>query len=128
MESDYELTGDHSEPSYLTRILTGLRTYTIGSCNYSLCHKCSDGSKEDIQLQLLTKKRVKQGKLRTDEEEWKRLACQADGEMKKRLRYHFKSHIAKWTDGNRRRFPWKLILHILLLAIVTIQVSDLLCI
>jgi len=123
MESGYELSG--KEPSYLTRILTGLRMYTIGSCNYSSCHRCAKSSEGDIQLMALTTKLNVQPNLRSDqeEEEWKRRACRADREMKERLRYHFKSHIEKWTDEDRRRFPWKLVLHLLLLAIVTTQVS-----
>jgi len=128
MESDYKLSGEES--SYLTRILTSLRTYTIGACNYSFCHSCAKSSEGDIQLKALTLKlNVKDntcgvcGGGQEEEEEWKKRACQADREMKKRLRYHFKSHIEKWTDEDRRRFPWKLILHVLLLAIVTAQVS-----
>jgi len=123
MESDYKLSGD--KQSYLTRFLTGLRKYTIGSCHYSFCH--CESSEEDIQLKALTVNLTvrKDAEMRGDEEdeEWKRRAGRADREMKKRLRYHFKSHIEKWTDENRRRFPWKIMLHLLLLVIVTTQVS-----
>ena len=122
MESDYKLSGD--KLSYLTRILTSLRKYTIGSCNYSFCR--SDSSEEDTQLKALTiKLTVNDDHMHgnQEEEEWKRRAGRADREMKKKLRYHFMSHIAKWTDEDRRRFPWKLMLHVLLLVIVTTQVS-----
>ena len=126
MESDYKLSGD--KPSYFTRILTGLRTYTIGSCNYSFCHSGStNSSEEDIELKALTIKLNVEDNMRVDqeEEEWKRRAGRADREMKKRLRYHFKSLVEKWTNEDKRRFPWKLILHVLLLVIVTIQVNEL---
>jgi len=123
MESDYQLSGD--KPSYLTRILAGLRAYTIGSCNYSFCHRCDRTSDGDMALQSLTKTWSIKPEDNNDKEEaeWKRLACRADREMKKKLRYHFKSHIEKWTDESRRRFPWTLTLHVLLLIIVTTQVS-----
>ena len=121
MESNYKLSGE--EPSYLTRILTSLRTYTIGSCNYSSCHSCAKSS-EGVKLNVKDNMCGVYSGGQEEEEEWEKRACQADKEMKKRLRYHFKSHIEKWTDENRRRFPWKLILHVLLLAIVTVQVSS----
>ena len=126
MESDYKLSDD--KPSYLARILTGLRTYTIGSCNYSFCHSGgTNNPEEDIQLKALTVKLNVKDNMRGDreEEEWKRRAGRADMEMKKRISYHCKSVIEKWTDENRRRFPWKLILHVLLLVIVTAQVNEL---
>ena len=125
MESDYQLSG--GKPSYLTRILDGLRAYTIGSCNYWSCHRCDHTihvPKEDILLQskIISDKPGDND----EEEEWKRMTWRADRKMKKRLSYHFKSHIEKWTDKTRRRFPWKLALHVLLLIIVTTQVSKLL--
>lgn len=48
----------------------------------------------------------------------------SDAEMKRRLLWHFRSHVEKWADKDRPRFPWKATLHILLVALVTAQVSD----
>jgi len=46
-----------------------------------------------------------------------------DDRMKQRLLRHFCSHLEKWIDRDRPRFPWKATLHILLVALVTGQVS-----
>ena len=106
----------------LARILACLLTYTIGSCNYSFCHRVGVGvnvnnENNEIQMEQLRVKHDDQ------EKEWKTRSCRADIRMKKRLLYHFKSHIGKWRDEHQRRFPWKLVLHVLLLIVVTTQVS-----
>ena len=46
-----------------------------------------------------------------------------DRVIKERLIRHFKSHIQKWIDEKHPQFPWKATLHILLVVLVTAQVS-----
>ena len=41
--------------------------------------------------------------------------------MKDKINHHFENHLQKWK--NRKRFPFKVILDILLVALVTAQVS-----
>ena len=43
-----------------------------------------------------------------------------DKYMKERIKFHFQSHLQKWK---RLHFPFKVTLHLLLVVIVTIQVS-----
>lgn len=42
-------------------------------------------------------------------------------EMKDAVKFHYQSHLQKWTK--HKRFPWKVIFHLLLVVLVTIQVS-----
>jgi len=44
-------------------------------------------------------------------------------ELRQKLKHHFKSHFEKWTNENFPLFPWKAMLHILLIILVTAQVS-----
>ena len=45
-------------------------------------------------------------------------------EMQERLRFHFMNPFQKWKYSKRRRFPWKLILQIFNIILVTTQVSQ----
>ena len=45
----------------------------------------------------------------------------ADELMKKKIKFHFQSHLQKWK---RQRFPFKVTLHLLLIVLVTTQVSS----
>lgn len=127
-----EQSSDDEQQSLLKIFLTCLKTYTIDSCRYSLFGGESRRfratiKKDELDIELLRKSNDSiNGSLREDQEsEWRGKMSRADNEMKIKLRYHFRSHIGKWTDKTRRRFPWKLILHILLLLLVTTQVSRL---
>ena len=40
--------------------------------------------------------------------------------MKEKVNRHFENHKKKWK---RQKFPWKVLLHILLVVSVTVQVS-----
>lgn len=40
--------------------------------------------------------------------------------MKEKVNFHFGDHIKKWKERN---FPWKVSLHLLLIVLVTVQVS-----
>ena len=44
-----------------------------------------------------------------------------DERMKKKIKFHFQSHLQKWK---RQRFPFKVTLHLLLIVLVTTQVSS----
>ncbi|XP_065902040.1 mucolipin-3-like isoform X2 [Dysidea avara] len=129
-DRDDEQYSDDEEKTLLERFLTCLKTYTIGSCHYSPfdgeTRRFRDAIRKDEKdIELLRKSNGSvNGALREDQEsEWKGKTSRADNEMKTKLRYHFKSHIEKWKDETRRRFPWKLTLHILLILLVTAQIS-----
>jgi len=123
--------GDDEQQSLLERLLACLKTYTIGSCQYSPFDGETSRFRDtvrkdgkDIEL-LRSNNSFVNGTLR-EESEWGGRMSRANSEMRAKLRHHFKSHIEKWTDETKRRFPWKLILHILLILLVTTQVSALL--
>ena len=127
-----EQSSDDKKQSLFKRFLTFLKTYTIDSCRYApfgdeTRRLRATIKKDELDIELLRKSNDSvNGPLCEDHEsEWRRKRSQADNEMKTKLRYHFRSHIGKWKDKTRRRFPWKLILHILLLVLVTTQVSRL---
>ena len=58
--------------------------------------------------------------------EW--MKKKADCKMKTRVQYHFHDHVFRWINrpDGQRRFPWKLILHLVLVALVTTQVISVL--
>ena len=111
--------------------------YTIGSCCYAplkwLCvtlfHNfcCKNDTKhnkeETSEYETLSKITFPKN---TQDTKWKRSSQidEADRRMKERLQYHFQDHIQKWTNMKGRRFPWKLVLHLLLVVSVTVQVSN----
>ena len=43
--------------------------------------------------------------------------------LRQKLECHFKSHFEKWSDEKFPLFPWKTLLHVLLIGLVTSQVS-----
>jgi len=103
----------------LGRCLACLHEYTIGSCNYG-----GNGDRgKDRQAEMRMKSI---GLISGTPHDHKEPECNihlAEVEMKEKLHQHFKSHIGKWKSKNRRRFPWKVILHVILLILVTTQVS-----
>lgn len=111
--------------SYLSR---HLYAYTIGSCLYFKNDTDRRASSEEIELKSMILRSQKNGSVDLEDSdkidsEWRRkTAHKADCKMKKRIQYHFKDHIRRWKDGSRRRFPWKVILHLLLVVLVTTQV------
>ena len=44
--------------------------------------------------------------------------------LREKLRHQFKNHIEKWTDKEFPLFPWKTLLHVVLIGLVTAQVSS----
>ena len=115
--SDNDPKDDHRFS--LSRLCSYFYLYTIGSCRY---FNPSLSRKDRIELRMLWESQ--DGNIDTDtkEDQWKRKTRKADCQMKKRIRYHFKDHIKKWRDTERPRFPWKMILHFLLVIIVSVQV------
>ena len=106
----------------LARALSCLYTFTIGSCHYSTFSKIFKRSSGEHKIEMDTPV------IRQNEEYyWKIRAQKADCIMKRRIRYHFTDHIHKWLDKERRRFPWKLIFHCMLVMLVTAQVSETSC-
>ena len=128
-EDDRRNDDQSDDPSGIgPRICSCLYTYTIGSCLY---FKKKDADQvEEIELKSFTPIDQKHEKDAAMEEgvnvnnEWRRKnISKEDCKIKKRIQYHFKDHIKRWMDSDRRRFPWKLILHFLLVALVTTQVT-----
>lgn len=144
-ENDYEyhkfMTDANSKGNCWSKIcwfLVQIYHYTIGSCCYTpmrwlctalfyCCCCCQNdinhGCKEMTECEILLK--TKTLPEHVDKNKWKRatLIDIADQRMKERLRHQFQDHIQKWMDRNHRRFPWKLVLHLLLVVSVTVQVS-----
>ena len=114
--------------SICARIYSYFYTYTVGSCLY---FKNDADNAEETELKLVIQSTGQSNFLdtisREDDDlnnEWKRKVTRiADCKMKKRIQYHFKDHVKRWMDSDKRRFPWKLILHLLLVALVTTQVT-----
>ena len=44
-------------------------------------------------------------------------------EMREKLNFHFMNPFQKWRYEPRRRFPWKLIVQLFSMILVTLQVS-----
>ena len=110
-----------------------LYQYTIGSCCYTplkwlyvrLFGKCrrKNGTSHNEGYEILSKITPHEN---SKDSKWKRSSQidEANRKMKERLQHQFQDHIQKWTNTNHRRFPWKLVLHLLLVVSVTIQVSS----
>ena len=114
-------------------LLLQLYHYTIGSCCYTpirwLCTKlccglycCRNILKQYDDYAVLSKITLTGSE---KDKQWIRKSCidKADSKMKERLQRQFQDHIQKWTDAKHRRFPWKVLLHLLLVVFVTVQVS-----
>ena len=90
----------------LFRTLKLIYKYTIGSCV-----PCSENSSES---EASNNKRMATQLPPIDDESWK--------EQKKKVNEHFENHLQKWLGRQKPRFPWKALFHLLLVALVTIQV------
>ena len=113
---------DHPQSNLLARICSCLFLYTIGSCRYFSITSNSLSRKDRVELWSLWKSQDAIYR-DTTEDHWKNKTRKADCLMRKRIQHHFQDHIRKWKDSERPRFPWKMILHLLLVIVVTIQVS-----
>jgi len=108
--------------------------FTFGACCYgpivaflSLCRACDLSAQVPAgDEELMGYACYEQPDSKSEEDQqWKRRTqiLKADTRIKQRLRYQFQDHIQKWMDIKHRRFPWKATLHVLLMILVTIQVS-----
>ena len=117
-DTAYELIFEGS-PTLCSRICSRLYKYTVGSCLY-----CSDDETDSDLLIELNTLPGKNAQKESDIERQKKSFLKADCKMKKRIQYHFDDHVKKWINRpDRRRFPWKPILHLVFVALVTTQVS-----
>ena len=57
-----------------------------------------------------------------EEDHWMK-KTRVDSRIKEKLRHQFQDHIHKWVQYKHPRFPWKLAVHLLLVGLVTAQVS-----
>ena len=98
----------------------GLYRYTISSCasslrlsNYWLSDEPPSRDENDlIEMKSFPPRGPNRG---TPESE------SLDKRMKEKINLHFESHLQKWK---RQRFPFKVTLHLLLIVLVTTQVSS----
>ena len=93
------------------------RYFIRACCHLHICRRRADdvdGNEIDLELSTYPTEDPLDGEADS---------CISDDHMKRRLLRHFRSHISKWLDKDRPRFPWKATLHILLVALVTGQVS-----
>ena len=124
----YELYDEDATDNGCSGLFSCLYTYTIGSCLYFKSDDASSPSTssvnngEELELKPMTlSDHAKYDKSKLEEDSgWKKVECK----MKKRIQYHFTDHIKRWMDSDQRRFPWKMILHLLLVALVTTQVTN----
>ncbi|XP_065902044.1 mucolipin-3-like isoform X2 [Dysidea avara] len=134
MGTDLE-SGRHNQESFselnptLVWCLTNLFHFTIGPC-YNGCKRAwrlysprDDPYSSDRELtDYMSEEREP---LINEDNEWttKIQKERADHRIKKRLQLHFQDHIQKWSRDTHPRFPWKAVLHLLLVVFVTVQVS-----
>ena len=117
----HELHDEDTTVSACSALFSCLYAYTIGSCLY---FNVDDADREEIELKPMISSDQKNDKRNLEEggntnTGWEKEECR----MKKRIQYHFMDHIRRWMDSDQRRFPWKMILHLLLVALVTTQVT-----
>ena len=116
----YELDeGATSEPNkyyyYLKQCLKFICKYSIRSCPGLKSCQCYCGQCDKSQSDPKESEMVDYPpSITTSIQHCK----QAD--VKEAVNYHYKDHIQKWK---RQKFPWKVIFHISLIILVTIQVS-----
>ena len=120
--------------SHAKRIFKSLYQYTISSCASSLrlskywlsdeppVEPLSDEPHTKVVVEMAS---FPPGNLNTGAPESKESTVtmkeRLDNRMKKKINLHFESHLQKWK---RQRFPFKVTLHLLLIVLVTTQVSS----
>ena len=108
--------------SSLSKMLGILYQFSIGSCIHSLL-SCSDYFRSDEpherQYESVELDALCPGNLKKAQESKKSIR---DTRMKEKINLHFQSHLQKWK---RKHFPFKVTLHLLLVVLVTAQVSGL---
>ena len=99
-----------------------LYDYSVGSCVPAQCAGASKRSKRK-ENENITAAAVEMDDIMglIPEREAITVKDRRELEMKDAVKFHFQSHLQKWSK--HRKFPWKVIFHLLLVALVTIQVS-----
>ena len=126
-KDDYVLY-EHGENTSLPRkCLRILYDYSIGSCIASLprsapaYHRSNTGT-QNIEMDSMSSSRTN-AVLKNPEKPTTETFRKIDKQMKEKVNRHFENHFQKWK--NRKRFPFKVMLDLLLIVLVTTQVSSL---
>ena len=140
-DHEYELQDEDLRVNRCSRLFSCLYAFTIGSClhlkaekevdqNSLAVRRSNESNTEEIELkpaEIPNSQRSGTSNLEKESDtdmynKWRKAECR----MKKRIQYHFTDHIRRWMDSDQRhrRFPWKMILHLLLVVLVTTQVSS----
>ena len=117
-----QFDAEPEEPkTMMDKFLAYFYAYTIGSCYYGGGYTpfCNREMGEFVEMHMNSN-----GVVHDHNQEPECHICSAEIQMKSKLHHHFKSHIGKWTNKNRRKFPWKVILHIILVLLITTQVCE----
>ena len=109
---------------YVAKCCWILYDYSLGSCITS-CRNFSQYFQRDtdpdyIEMNDFYCESLKKAVIE-DEKPTTDAIKKIDKLMKEKINHHFENHFQKWK--NRKRFPFKVILDILLIALVTAQVS-----
>ena len=108
--------------------LTKLYQLTAGACLRSWCRsplRCCKNSPYDDEHEMSDIASDDETTPLCGEDHWKKKGRieKVDTRIKERLKHQFQDHINKWIYNRHPRFPWKLALHLLLVGLVTAQVS-----
>ena len=117
-----QFDAEPEEPkTMMDKFLACFYAYTIGSCYYGVGDTpfCNGKMGDFVEMHMNSN-----GVVHDHSQEPECHICSAEIQMKSKLHHHFKSHIGKWTNKNRRRCPWKVILHIILLLLIMTQVCE----
>lgn len=126
---------DRTDDDYtITWCLTKLYRLTIGSCfrvpfrlcrQYVCCKNIASDDEHELSDVASDIDDIDETTPLQSEDKWSRKARieKADSRIKEKLRHQFQDHIHKWVHYKRPRFPWKIVLHLLLVGFVTAQVS-----
>lgn len=114
---------------YAKECLNSLYKYSLGSfihpkrCPCVISHKCTctySQSKKDTDLESIEMGDYLESKSNA---EINRIQERKESEYRiiEAINRHYQSHLKKWSE--RQKFPWKIVLHLLLVVLVTVQVS-----
>ncbi|XP_011405686.2 PREDICTED: mucolipin-2-like isoform X2 [Amphimedon queenslandica] len=104
---------DFSFKSCFTSFCQKLYNFTIASCQYSFCYFCYSKVRRGSYQNMENFENEPDGST-----EGIRAEIEA---MKSELKFHFMNPFQKWKYDKRRRFPWKLLVHMIVITLVTIQ-------
>ena len=106
---------------YAKKCLKSLYKYSLESFIHSIrcpgvgSYKCTcSQSKKGTELEMVD---FSNSKSNVEIKERK----ESESDMREAVNCHYQSHLKKWNQD--RKFPWKVVLHLLLVVLVTVQVS-----